>query len=565
MRILGLSAYHQDAAAAVVVDGRPMAAAQEGLYTKTPLDASLPLRAARACLARAGLTGPELDAVVFYEKPLRRFERTLVTSLKAFPGGGRGFAREVSQWLGDKLWLKGRLADELGVDAKKIRFVEHLGSHAAAAFYLSPFPRAAVLVADDAGEWATTAIYRGTPEGVELLSEVHLPHSLGLAVSAFAQFLGFDPGKDDGFLQDLACFGTPRFAEAVARIVGCGEDGSPRVDGALLRLADAGGRMWTSALEELFGPARIPGSPLRMGPGDARDADLAASLQQVLEQRVVALARVAVERAGERALCFAGVLSRNRGVNRALLASGFGELFVPPEPSDAGGALGAALFAHHQASAAPRATNGRPLGGLFLGDAPGRTEEGGAPLSGQSAEALLPSLLAGEPVAWVRGPLEFADESLFHRCVLIAPDAPRAREALLGALQRTEPFLACRVALPAERLAEFVELPPGGAAPARWAQLQLPAREALRRAAPAAVLPDGSARPQAVDRADDPELHALLLAIGRERDAPSLLIETFRLRGAVTPRFDHEAYAAFQRSALSTLLVDDRLYRAGGA
>ena len=564
MRILGLSAYHQDAAAAVVVDGRPVAAAQEGLFTKTPLDASLPLRAARACLSRAGLTGPELDRIVFYEKPLRRFERTLVTNLRAFPAGGRAFAREISLWLGDKLWLKGRLADELGVDASKIGFVEHLRSHAAAAFYLSPFPRAAVLVADDVGEWATTAIYRGTPEGLEPLVEVHLPHSLGLAVSAFTQFLGFDPGKDDGFLQDLACFGKPRFAEPVGRILGSAEDGSPRIDGETLLLADTGGPMWTAALEELFGPARVPGAPLRMGGDDARDADLAASLQRVLEERVVALARVALERAGEPALCFAGVLARNRGVNRALLAGGIGALFVPPEPSDAGGALGAALLAHQEESATPRAVNGRACA-LFLGDAPGHAEEGGAPLAGQSFDALLPALRAGEPVAWVRGALEFADESLFHRLVLIAPDAPRSREVLLGALQRSEPFLSCRVALPAERLPEFVEVPPGGAALARCAQLQLPAREALRRAAPAAVLPDGSARVQAVERADDEELHALLETFGRERGAPCLLIETFRLRGAVTPRFDHEALEAFGRSTLRALLVDDRLYRAGGA
>ena len=560
MRVLGISAYHQDSAAALVIDGRPVAAAQEGLFTKTPLDASLPLRAARSCLSRAGLNGPDLDRVVFYEKPLRRFERTLATALRAFPGGGRGFAREASRWLGDRLWLKGRLADELGVDPKKIQFVEHLASHAACAFYLSPIQRAAVLVADDVGEWATTAIFKAGGTGLELVGEAHLPHSLGLVVSAFVQFLGFDPGKDDEYLGDLAGHGTPRFADAVRELVGADEDASPAIARGHFNFGEGVRQLWTEEMARRFGPARVPGSPLRLGGDDARDADLAASLQQVLEERIVALAQKALERTGEEDLCFAGVLARNRGVNTALLErSGARSLFVPPEPADAGGALGAALYVHHAEASAER--NGAPAA-LFLGETPGSVSEEEPAASGQKPEALLPALLEGRPVGWVRGSLEFAPESLFHRCVLIDPRAESARENLLGALQRTEPFLACRAAVPAERLGEFVELPAGGAGLARLAQLQLPVHEALRAAAPAAVLPDGTARIQAVSRDEDPELHKLLELFGAERGAPVLLLETLRLRGAVVPRSDHEAIDAFGRSQLAALLVDDRLFSA---
>lgn len=564
MRVLGISAFHQDSAAALVVDGEPVAAAQEDLFSKTPLDASLPLRAARACLERAGLSGPELDRVVFYEKPLKRFERTLVDSLRAFPRGGRSFAREVGRWLGDRLWLKGRLADELGVSPRKVAFVDHMLAHAACAYYPSPFAQAAVLVVDDLGEWATSAVAHGRGRELSVLRETHLPHSLGLAVSAFTQFLGFDPGVDDGLLADLALRGKPRFAREVAELLPPAEDGGTRVAGEHFNFCEGAPQLYGERFVECFGEPRVPGSPLR-----TRDADLAASVQEVVTERVLELARGARELTGCDDLCFGGVMARNRGVVTALLEHGpFQTLYVPPEPCDAGAALGAALYVHHAEGDADgeleRASLGHgPCEALRLGEALTTLtdlDERPPQATGQGPEALLPDLLAGHPVAWVRGALEFASESLTRRLALADPAPADARGRLLGALQRSESFLACRVALPAESLGQWVELPQGSLPLARLAQLQLRARPALADAAPGAVLPDGRVWVQAVDAQDDPELHDLLLRFGAQRGLPALLVATLRLRGSVVPRSDHEALEAFDRSGLGAIQVEDRLY-----
>lgn len=560
MRILGLSAYHSDSAAALVVDGRPVSAARECLLSKLPRDAALPLRAARACLSRGGLGGQELDRVVFYEKPSRHFERMLVNSLRSFPRGGRGFAREVTRWLGDRLWVKGRLADEIGVSPRKILFVEHMLSHAACAYHVSPFDEAAVLVVDDLGEWATTAIAHGHGATLDLVRETLWPHSLGLAVSAFTQFLGFDPGSNDGVLADLALHGQPSFADEVAELLPQSTDGSPRVAAEHFDFGESTPCLFREGLETRFGPPRAPGSTLTL---EGRDVNLAASVQAVVIERVLDLARHARELTGSSALCFTGVLARNRGVVGALLERGpFEHLFVPPAPGEAGAALGAALHVAYT-DGAPVANRGpvtfpadEDLALLSDPDErPPRVTVGGA-------RSLLPALLRGEAVGWVRGPLEFSPESLGRRVAMADPAASDSRHRLLGALQLSEPFHTCRVALPAERLEEWVELPVGARRLASLAQLQLQALPSFARAAPGAVMPDGSVWVQAVEPDVDPDLHDLLLRFGAERGLPALLLASLRLRGSVMPRSDLESLEILQRSGLVAMLIEDRLHLA---
>ncbi len=558
MRILGLSAYHSDSAAALVVDGQPVSAARECLHSKLPRDAALPLRAARSCLSRAGLGGQELDRVVFYEKPSRHFERTLVNCLRSFPRGGKGFAREMTRWLGDRLWVKGRLADEFGVAPRHILFVEHMLSHAACAYYSSPFDEAAVLVVDDLGEWATTAIAQGRGATLDLLHETHWPHSLGLAVAALTQFLGFDPGGNEGVLADLALHGRPSFVDQVAELLPQTSDGSPRVAAEHFDFGEGAACLFRGGFAERFGPPRAPGGRLSL---DGRDANLAASVQAVVTERVLDLARHAHQATGCRALCFTGVLARNRGLVTALLERGpFENLFVPPAPGEAGAALGAALYVAH-ADGGPFPDRGSvqfPADEelALLSDPDQRPPR----VAGGGAGCLLPALLRGEAVGWVRGPLEFAPESLGRRVALADPAAPDSRRRLLGALQLSEPFLTCRVALPAERLAEWVELPTGARRLAGLAQLQLQARPGLAAAAPGAVMPDGSVWVQAVEPDLDPDLHDLLLRFGAERGLPALLLTSLRLRGSVMPRSDQESLEILQRSGLVAMLIEDRLH-----
>ncbi|MDF1838950.1 MAG: carbamoyltransferase N-terminal domain-containing protein [Planctomycetota bacterium] len=560
--ILGISAHHQESAAVVLSDGVPVAALTESALTRTPMDASLPMRAAKACLARAGVLGQELDAVVFYEKPLRRFERVMVQSLRSFPRGGRAFAREVTQWLGDKLWLRGQLMEEFGLPQDRIRFVEHLHSHGANGFFLSPFEEAAVLVVDDMGEWGTTAMFRGDGQGLHALEETHLPHSLGLAVSAFAQFLGFAPGVGDANVQDLASFGTPCMRDRVASIVGLGPEAQTVIDTDILNLGGAPGPLYRPAMEDLFGPARQPGAPLHLEGADSRDADLAASLQVVLREHAVALARRACSKAGVERLCLAGTLAMDRSIPGAILQAGAAsEVFVPPHPCDAGGAMGAALLIHRERESIPL-FNLRQA--MELGEAPGHMHAGVPLGEGRDVRDLLPYLLGGAPVAWVRGPLEFSSESHRSRLVLALPSGDEANARLLGSLQRADIYRLARVAIPAEFTARFVSMPAGAEGLAGLGQIQLQATGILRDAAPSAVAPDGSVRVQAVDAAGDPELHGLLHCVGESEGQPILLLDTFCLRDGVVPRFDDAAHEAFARSQLAALLIEDRLYGAGG-
>jgi carbamoyltransferase len=415
---------------------------KEGRFTRKPLDATFPRRAARACLAQAGIASRELDQVVFYEKPLRKFERLLATQLGAFPRSAGAFAGTMFLWLGDRLWLKNRICEELEIEPDKVRFCEHQLAHAASAYFPSPHEEAAVLAVDDFGEWATTALAHGKGGALATLAEIHFPHSLGLVCSALTQFLGFEPGADEGKLEALAAFGRPRFRGALAELVPPLDGGAFAVDQRHLRLVQGGERLFADSLAGVLGPPRSSGSPLRIDGEDARDADLAASLQDLIEERVLALARELHRRTGSDALCFAGQLARNRALAARLLREGpFRSLFVPPDADEAGAALGAALAVHHAAApGAPRWRCEHARLGLEL-DAAGR--EGARAFDDDEAAlgALVERLRSGDTVAWARGRGELANESLGARVILAAPHRADARERLLGAVRRSESFL----------------------------------------------------------------------------------------------------------------------------
>jgi carbamoyltransferase len=561
MRVLGISAFHRDSAAALVVDGVPVAAAHEERFTRKRRDSAFPRRAARFCLDRAGIDARDLDRVVFYEKPLRKFERLLVMQLQAFPRSSRVFARSMFTWLGDRLWLKSRIAEELAVEAAKVVFVEHQASHAATAFFSSPYPEAAVLTIDDAGEWATATLSRGRDSTLEIVAEIHFPHSLGMFASAFTQFLGFEPGADEDKVEALARFGEPRFEKEIGALAPPIEAGGFEIDRSAFRFAFDHVRLFDGQLAERLGPPRQPGSPLRYMAPDTRDADIAASLQRVLEERSLALARELHVRVGGEALCFAGELACNRAVNARLRRDGpFQKLFVPPEASEAGAALGAALYISCAIEGLPRrfdqlhARLGEPVDR--------RAEEGARALAGSEAASAEVALRAsrGEIVGWVRGPLEFAAQSLGQRCILTAAKGADARQRLLGSTQQAESWLPCRIAVPAERAADYFALPDGCERTLHFAHLDVAAKDAARAAAPSAIQPGGAAWVQVVGAASDPALHAALKAIGERTGAPLALLGSLQLRGQPLVRSEADAVEAFKRSSLDALVVEDRIY-----
>lgn len=555
--MLGISAFGRRSAAAVVVDGEPVAAAHEERFSRARGDGAFPGRAVRACLLQAGIEASKLDAVAFHEKPLRAFERVLASQLRAFPHSSGPFARTMFLWLGDRLWTRGRIAEELAVPPKRVAFVAHHRAQAAHAFAAAPCDAAGVLIVDEGVEWPTTTLARAHERGLDVLGEIHFPHSLGLLAAALTQFLGFEPGIEGDLVEALSAFGSARFEPQLDALVPAGEAGAFRVDPRPFRFPFDGEPLFGPGLEERLGPRRHPGSPVRYEGADTRDADVARALQHVLEERVLALAHELHRRVPEPALCLGGTLAHNRHLCARLAVDGpFAELHVAPDGGAGGAAVGAALEVARSLGTTLR-RGWRPDLGEALHEL---GEDGARTLERDPADELAERLARGERVAWVRGRMDFAPESLGHRSLFADPRGADARGRLLGSLRQTESFRPCRVALREDAAARFVDLAPGALAAARRAQLVAPAREALRALAPSAVAPDGVAWPHVVAREDDPELWTLLARFEERSDCPLLLHATLAPRGAPMVRTEGDAVDAFRRSELDALVVEGRLY-----
>ena len=340
--ILGISALYHDAAAVLLRDGVIVGAAQEERFSRVKHDPSLPRRAAAWCLAEAGIRAEDLDYLVFYEKPLRKFERILATSVATFPRSWGAFPRQMRSWLGDKLWLRTNLCEAFGVRPDRVLFCEHHLSHAASAFYASPHENAAVLAVDGVGEWATTSLWRGSGTTLEPVGEVRFPHSLGLLYSTLTAHLGFTVNEGEYKVMGMAAYGEPRFRAEVDKLLTLDPAGGYALDLAYFSFHYHPTRSGSPALERLLGPPRFPGSPFApaVAPGDAsaavvaesqRWADIAASAQAQIEDALLHLVRHAKATVGTDALCLAGGVALNSVANRRIAAEGpFAHLWVQP-------------------------------------------------------------------------------------------------------------------------------------------------------------------------------------------------------------------------------------------
>lgn len=545
MRVLGLTAFHRDAAAAIVENGETIAAAAEERFTRVKHDSSFPRRGVRFCLGQAGVTARELDWVAFAEKPSRRFERLLAEEISAFPRSWLSFPRVLFPWFGDRLWVRGRVSDELGVEPERVLFVDNQRAKAANAYFLSPFEDAAVLVADEALEWAATTLARGKGSDLEILAEIHHPHSLGLLAATASERLGLGGADGIGRLFALAGCGEPRFAAQI---------------GAALHLeADGSYALEPEALSAALAPSRDPGAALLWTGADRRHADLAASVVKVLGDALLHIARELHRRAPTENLCFGGALAGSADLNARLLAEGpFRRLFVPPAPGDAGAALGAALAVAHEIERPAR----KPLAHAFLGEEVLEAEDvadAKAANASEIVERLAEALAAGRCAGWVRGRFEWGSRTLGHRSILASPLREGVKEHVAAAVKRREPFLPMCCAVPAERAAEFFDLPAGEVSASRFLQISAAPRNGTKSSLPAVLHVDQRARPHLVDRETDPELHALLLAFGQRTGVPILLTTSLNQRGDPIARGEGDALAVFQRSQLDLLVVQDRI------
>ena len=582
--ILGISAYFHDSAAALVVDGEIVAAAQEERFTRIKHDPAFPRHAVDYCLAEAGLTPGQLDFVGFYDKPLLKFERLLETCVAFAPRGFRAFAKAMPLWVKQKLHLSRDLHAGMGGQyRKRIVFPEHHESHAASAFFPSPFEEAAILTIDGVGEWATASYGVGRGHRIELLGELRFPHSLGMLYSAFTYFCGFRVNSGEYKLMGLAPYGTPRYVDAIRReLVTIREDGSLRLN---LRYFDycIGDRMTSPEFDRLFGgPPRQPESPLT-----EREMDLAASIQVVTEEIMLKMARHVHAQTGLPNLCLAGGVALNCVGNGRLLREGpFENLWIQPAAGDAGGALGVATFIWHQLLDQPRVPRPRDSqSGSLLGPAFDDVEiekflnrvqarYRRFPDDSSLCEEVSRLLSEDKVVGWVQGRMEFGPRALGARSILGDARSPRMQSVMNLKIKFRESFRPFAPSVLEDHVAEHFEVRPRESSPymllvagvrdARRADAEsqmaglsgIDKLKVLRSEIPAVTHVDYSARIQTVDPERHGRYHALIEAFKRRTGCPVIINTSFNVRGEPIVCTPEDAYRCFLGTNMDALVLE---------
>jgi len=587
MRVLGVSAFYHDSAAALVEDGRIIAAAQEERFTRIKHDSGFPKNAIAYCLQEAGCDLGGIDHVAFYDKPFLKFERLLETYLATVPHGLRSFGMAMPVWIKEKLFQKDVLRKKLeslpGADrwGGSILFSEHHQSHAASAFFASPFESAAVLTLDGVGEWCTTSIGHGKGSRLEIQREIHFPHSLGLLYSAFTYYTGFKVNSGEYKVMGLAPYGEPRFAQLIFdKLIDVKDDGSFWLDQTYFNYC-TGLTMTSEPFHNLFGgPPRAPEAPLTQ-----REMDLAASIQKVTEEVVLRLARFARGSTGERYLCMAGGVALNCVANGKLLREGvFDEIWVQPAAGDAGGALGAALAAWCQFEDRPRAElNGARdhMQGSFLGpafsdvDISARLMAVGARFKTLDDDALISTTAAwlaeGRAVGWMQGRMEFGPRALGGRSILGDPRSPTMQKMLNLKVKYRESFRPFAPSVLRENVADWFELDVDSPYMLLVADVvarrrrQMTAEERAlfgidqlnvpRSDIPAVTHVDYSARVQTVHQDTNPRYWGLLRAFEERTGCPVLVNTSFNVRGEPIVCTPEDAFRCFMGTDIDRLAV----------
>jgi carbamoyltransferase len=588
--ILGISAFYHDSAAALVVEGRIVAAAQEERFTRIKHDPAFPARAIDFCLREGGLTPDELDYVAFYDKPLTKFERLLETYLAFAPVGFRSFRLAMPLWLKDKLHMRRTIRQALGAPTRaRLIFADHHETHAASAFFPSPFEQAAIVTLDGVGEWSTTTFGIGEGNRIRLIDHIAFPHSLGLLYSAFTYYCGFKVNSGEYKLMGLAPYGRPIYREAILEhLVDLKPDGSFWLNMDYFQYCQ-GLTMTGRRFHQLFGgPPRAPESNL-----EQRHMDLAASIQAVTEEAVLRIGRHVQERTGMSHLVLAGGVALNCVANgRLLREGGFDDLWIQPAAGDAGGALGAALFVWHQLLEKPRTLTGRDTQqGSFLGPRYS-TDQIARFLAGQGSKSQkfatevelvehVAGLLAdGKIVGWFQGRMEFGPRALGARSILGDPRSPAMQATMNLKIKFRESFRPFAPAVLQDRAAEWFDLEPGQESP--YMLLVAPVREdrrvpidpdllrtmhddpdlrrrvnVVRSEIPAVTHVDYSARIQTVDEERNPRFTQLLEAFDRLTGCPVLVNTSFNVRGEPIVCTPEDAFHCFLATEMDVLVLED--------
>lgn len=588
MKVLGISAFYHDSAVALLDDGVVRFAAQEERFSRLKHDPAFPREALASCLESTGLALADIDHVVFYEKPLLTFERLLETYFAFAPRGLRSFCTAMPRWLADKLYQKRNLLSGLqeldaDFDPERLLFAEHHQSHAASAFYPSPFDESLILTMDGVGEWATGTLAIGRGSQIEVLEVLTFPHSLGLLYSAFTYYLGFVVNSGEYKVMGLAPYGEPRFCDEIrARLIDIKEDGSFRLDMAYFDYC-TGLTMTNGRFHRLFGgPPRVRESPL-----EQRHLDLAASIQRVTEEVLVKLVGAAVAKHPQRNLCLAGGVALNCAANGKLLRSGVVErIWVQPAAGDAGAALGAAYAVHHQFAEQPRRLGPGfdGMAGAYLGPeyTDGEVRERLTALGAVFEVLPEPALLARtcealaqeRIVGWMQGRLEYGPRALGSRSILGDARSPRMQRAMNLGIKNRESFRPFAPAVLEEKAAAWFDLT--GPSPYMSFVTQVAAAqrlpvdpeidartrgldklEILRSTIPAVTHVDGSARVQTVSAATNPRFHRLLSTFDAHTGCPVLVNTSFNVRGEPIVCTPEDAYRCFMATGMDILVIGE--------
>ncbi len=579
MNILGISAFYHDSAACLVKDGQILSAVQEERLTRKKHDQSFPKNSIRYCLDHAGLTAKDLDYVAFYEKPFLKFERILETYMAYAPLGIASFIKSMPVWIKQKLWIKDLISSELEFKGPII-FPEHHESHVASAFFPSPFTEAAVLTMDGVGEWATSSLAIGKDNKIQILKEIRFPHSIGLLYSAFTYYTGFRVNSGEYKVMGLAPYGEPKFKDLILKhLIDVKEDGSFKLN---MKYFDycAGLRMTNRNFHELFGgPPRKPESRLTQ-----RDMDLARSIQDVTEEVMLRMARHARKVTGMKNLCLAGGVALNCVGNGKILAEKiFDQIWIQPAAGDAGGALGAALYAWHQALGNPRKTDSKrdSLKGSYLGPefSDGLIEnylkQNQIPyehLNDLEIPERVADLIAQEKViGWFEGRLEFGPRALGARSIIGDARSPKMQETMNLKIKFREGFRPFAPTILREKVSQYFEMESESPYMLLVAPVQKSIRKLMnaeqeklfgidrlnvtRSTIPSVTHVDYSARIQTVDEETNPLYYRLLKKLDEKYGCPVIINTSFNVRGEPMVCTPEEAFTCFMRTHMDYLIM----------
>lgn len=586
-KILGLSFFYHDSAAALLVDGKPVAMAEEERFSRKKNDPGFPELAIKFVLEEAGLSAKDLDYVVFYEKPFLKLDRIFKNALSTFPFSPWAFVLAIKNLFISKLWIRALIAKKVGIDADKILFSEHHLSHAAATYLCSPFDKAAILTVDGVGEWTCTAMGVGNGNSIKIIKEINFPHSIGLLYSVFTAFLGFEVNEGEFKVMGMAPYGKPKYVEKVKKLIRFFEDGSYALNLDYFLFHRSTERTYSKKFVELFGEPRDPKSKFftresgwpsyfgekptseefeKMAEKQEYYADLAASLQNVTEEALFNLAREAKRLTGLDKLCFGGGVALNSVANWKIVNKGiFSEMFIQPAAGDAGSALGAALYLDNIVLGNGRnfvledAYYGKEYSNEEVKEFIGRANLKAEYFEDEKLfEYVADTLISGKVVGWFGGRFEWGPRALGDRSILADPRRQDMKDIVNTKIKFREPYRPFAPSVLEEHVEEFFDI--SNAAkhqPAKYMLYVVDVKKDKRDVIPAITHVDGTGRLQAVSKKQNPRYWNLINNFYKKTGVPLVLNTSFNLKGEPIVNTPEDAYSTFIRSGIDVLVLEN--------